>query len=210
MSVIAAAVKHMLAAGMPHDEILLAIAAMEASLIPQQPGRTARQERNRRYYEARKERLKASESRLKASDSDDSDGGASEPGSRAQKTPTPPKTTSKQSPPSAPKGASDPHGVSRHRGGILPEDWQVKAKHYAKAAERGFDRTWVDGQADALREWAWGNRNRAIARKADWDLTFDGWLRREMDKARNGRQANTYDPGQGDRVLRLIQSRSVA
>lgn len=65
MSVIAAALKHMLAAGMPHDAIVHAVAEMEASAAPQ---KTARQLRNARYYAA-----KASEKRLKASEQDVSD-----------------------------------------------------------------------------------------------------------------------------------------
>lgn len=66
---IALAVKHMLAAGMSHDDIVNAVRDMEAE-ISSRPKMTLRQARNARYYEARKERLKASENvlkRLKAS-----------------------------------------------------------------------------------------------------------------------------------------------
>lgn len=62
MAVIAEAVRHLIAAGVSGDALVQAIEDMEAAELPQ---RTARQERNRRYYEK-----KASEKRLKASYSD--------------------------------------------------------------------------------------------------------------------------------------------
>lgn len=67
MGVIATAVKHMLYAGMDEDTIVAAIAEMEANTAPK---RTARQERNKRYYESKK----ASENHLKASEQDVLDG----------------------------------------------------------------------------------------------------------------------------------------
>lgn len=66
MSIISQAVKHMLAAGMDHDQIVQAVADMEQA---QQPKLTARQARNKRYYE----KNKASEKRLNPSYSDVSD-----------------------------------------------------------------------------------------------------------------------------------------
>jgi hypothetical protein len=36
----------------------------------------------------------------------------------------------------------------------------------------------IQEEADAMREWAKANANRSIARKADWDETFGGFLRR--------------------------------
>lgn len=66
MGVIATAVKHMLYAGMDEDTIVAAIAEMEANVSPK---RTARQDRNKRYYESKK----ASETGLKATEQDASD-----------------------------------------------------------------------------------------------------------------------------------------
>lgn len=100
MSVIATAVKHMLAANMPHDEIVAAIAEME-ECASSKVVTTKRQERNRRYYE----RLKASEKRLNKTNSDDSDGGALSP---QKSSPTPPKKLTPITPPSPPKGGSSP------------------------------------------------------------------------------------------------------
>jgi hypothetical protein len=70
MSTIAAAVKHMLAAGMSAEAIVAAVEEMETGA---QLSRTARQERNARYYEARKERLKSSENKTLKTVSDGSD-----------------------------------------------------------------------------------------------------------------------------------------
>jgi hypothetical protein len=72
MAAIAEALKHMLAAGMDHDAIVAAVADMESAATPSQPARTARQERNARYYQT-KVRLKSSERRLKASETSYSD-----------------------------------------------------------------------------------------------------------------------------------------
>jgi hypothetical protein len=70
------------------------------------------------------------------------------------------------------------------KGSALPADWTPLEGHFEKAQAKGFSRQFVSDQADAMREWANANRNRAVARKADWNLTFDGWLRREMEKPR--------------------------
>ncbi|MGI8388043.1 DNA replication protein [Brucella anthropi] len=102
MSVIATAVKHMLAANMSHDEIVAAIAEMEDSFSPGVV-HTKRQERNKRYYE----RLKSSEKRLNKTEQDVSDGGALSP---EKSSPTPPKKQTPIDPPSPPKGGSSPTG----------------------------------------------------------------------------------------------------
>lgn len=72
----------------------------------------------------------------------------------------------------APKGASG-------RGSALPADWKPKPRHFAAAAKFGRPEGWVHERAEAMREWAGANRNRQVARKADWDQAFDGWLRRD-------------------------------
>lgn len=71
MSVVAA-IRRMLEAGLSLDQALTAAEIMEAEAASK-PGETARQARNRRYYEANKQRLKASEKRLKTSEQDASE-----------------------------------------------------------------------------------------------------------------------------------------
>lgn len=89
MSVIATALKHLIAAGVSGDDLVRAVADMEAAAAPQTPARTARQERNRRYYE----RTKASERRLNASETSEQDASPlplpSSPQTPQQPTPTP-------------------------------------------------------------------------------------------------------------------------
>lgn len=93
------------------------------------PARTARQERNARYYEARKEREEASEKRLKASYSD-----ASPPlGSKVS--PTPPSYTPNPPPVRPPKGGLTTPQILSNAGAmasatprqallaVLSEDW---------------------------------------------------------------------------------------
>lgn len=68
------------------------------------------------------------------------------------------------------------------KGSRLPDDWLPKPRHFDKAFQAGWPPAFVENQAEAMREWAIANGNRPVARKADWDKTFDGWLRREMEK----------------------------
>lgn len=78
---------------------------------------------------------------------------------------------------------SEAHSQSnKARGRALPDDWRPTDKHRAEAEALGRDDAWLAKQADAMRTWALSNRNRAVARKADWDLTFLGWIRREHER----------------------------
>ncbi|WP_318855172.1 MULTISPECIES: DNA replication protein [Sinorhizobium] len=109
MSVIATALKHMLAAGMDPDAIVAAVAEMERATVPKEPVLTPRQARNKRYYE----RLKASEMRLNSDDQDVSDAGA-EPSFPEGSSPTPPSPKPQSSiPPSPPKGGSSPTAIDQ-------------------------------------------------------------------------------------------------
>lgn len=70
----------------------------------------------------------------------------------------------------------------RTQGCALPDSWAPNDRHRAEAETLGRDPDWLTRQAEAMRNWALSNRNRAVARKADWDLTFLGWIRREHEK----------------------------
>ncbi|WP_146198926.1 DNA replication protein [Falsochrobactrum shanghaiense] len=94
---IAAAIRRMLEAGLTIEQALIAAEAIEQEI---KPARTARQERNRRYYEK-----KASEKRLNKTEQDVSDGENLSPEKRS---PTPPKKLTPINPPSPPKGGSSP------------------------------------------------------------------------------------------------------
>lgn len=72
----------------------------------------------------------------------------------------------------------------RVSGRTLPQDWVPKENHFAIAREFGANRTDVEKQASEMRDWAYANANRAVARKADWDLTFNNWLKKNLPQAR--------------------------
>lgn len=94
-------IRRMVESGFSYEEALKAAEAFEQTVEDMLPAaRTKRQERNARYYQSRRSKAsEASEKRLNASES-------SESSDDVQKvSPTPP---SKNTPPSAPKGASVP------------------------------------------------------------------------------------------------------
>jgi hypothetical protein len=64
----------------------------------------------------------------------------------------------------------------------LPSDWQPKQREIEEGHRLGFTDADITRKAGEMRTWAGANANRAIARKADWDLTFLGWLRREAER----------------------------
>lgn len=66
----------------------------------------------------------------------------------------------------------------RKSGRSLPADWHPSESHYAIGQELSRTREHVDREAESMRLWATANSNRAVARKADWNATFTGWLRR--------------------------------
>jgi hypothetical protein len=69
------------------------------------------------------------------------------------------------------------------RGSRIPPDWNPNEVHYKLGSELGFDRLTVDSFGEDMRLWAEANANRPIARKLDWDKTFSGWLRRQKPGA---------------------------
>lgn len=82
---------------------------------------------------------------------------------------------------------------SKSRGSKLPSDWRPKDFHYARGAKKGMSRAAVDELADSMRVWCGANANKSVTTKADWDLTFTGWIGREkfVGNGINGTHANT-------------------
>lgn len=68
----------------------------------------------------------------------------------------------------------------------LPDDWQPKPAHFAKARQLGRPEGFVESKAEDLRIWAQSND----ARKQDWDATFHGFIRRDNGVS-NGQRAQT-------------------
>jgi hypothetical protein len=73
-------------------------------------------------------------------------------------------------------------------GTILPSDWVPSESDVEYGLIHGLSLQDIDVFAEEMRLWAGANSNRAIARKANWGMTFKGWLLREVKKRkpRNG------------------------
>ena len=65
---------------------------------------------------------------------------------------------------------------------LLPDDWEPKAGHFAKAESLNLGADFVAEKADDLRNWA---HSKAVMR-ADWDATLYGFLKPK--EAKNGHQ----------------------
>lgn len=182
MPVISAALRELISAGVSGEELVQAIERLE---VASYPPKTARQERNHRYYTNRKERLKASEIKtikaptsLKASESKtvaselrrfktfEGEGGPSSSSDGVLK-----KEVSKKE--------------SHSRGSKIPSEWRPTESHYDEGGKLGLDRATVDRFAEDMRLWAEANANRAVARKSDWNKTFLVWLRRNAPATKN-------------------------
>lgn len=68
----------------------------------------------------------------------------------------------------------------------LRDDWRPSDSHFAAAAVMNIPAAKVLIKADDMRIWAKAND----ARKADWDATFHGFLRRDADKLSVGPPAS--------------------
>jgi hypothetical protein len=67
---------------------------------------------------------------------------------------------------------------SKSRKHPLSADWKPSEVHFTKAAELNIPRSAVEAKAEDMRIWA----GSTAALKADWDLTFHGFLRRDAPK----------------------------
>lgn len=79
------------------------------------------------------------------------------------------------------------------RGTALPGDWQPTASHVEYGAGQGLTAEEVAKAGEDMRLWAAANANRAVGRKADWDATFKGWLRREGDRKKTRQLRGGFD-----------------
>jgi hypothetical protein len=87
------------------------------------------------------------------------------------------------------EGTGDTHA----RGTKLPDDWQPTSDDLAYGGKLGLRLCEIESMAEDMRMWAHGNSNRGVARKANWSMTFKGWMRREAKKrgsANNGKPRN--------------------
>jgi hypothetical protein len=197
VSIIASALKHMLAAGMPADAIVAAVAEMEANMaVPSDPVADKRREydRNRRRNERAAAKLSTGhppESADKADIADKSPSPAPSPflPPNPQPTPAPTHTPAKSAP--------------TRKGTRLPEDWAPDPV--------------IGPTADMVAGWPPGTlarelekfRNYWIAKpgkdgtKTSWQRTWINWLIQADDRiGRNERSnRNQHQDGDGNKLV---------
>ncbi len=71
-----------------------------------------------------------------------------------------------------------------HKGTAMQADWVPDESDIAYGLALGLSEDQIDHAAQDMKLWAGANRNRQIARKADWGLTFKGWLRRDAERCK--------------------------
>lgn len=218
---VTAAIRKMLDEGFTLDQALTAAEAFEESMAPKL---TARQERNRRYYEARKEqadRLKASEKRLNKTEPE-----ASEKRLKASESvlnsdalacvvfTSLPSFHSEEVSTSEPNGSSvddvrresvtvDPEKPppKPKRGTRLPDDWEPSDADVAVARAEGLTDEEIFRAAREFRNF-WTSRAGSAATKLSWSRTWENRVSEIADRLRrNGPRlvASSAKPGGGGR-----------
>lgn len=162
VGVIAEAVRHMLKAGMSHEDIVGAISDMETAMTP---AKTARQERNRRYYEK-----KLSEKRLNKTEKDVSDA-CDLPSSPKVSPHTPLPNPSNHLPPSPPKGGSSPADFDQFWS-IYPN--KVGKRDAEKAFSKAVKRADISIILAGLKAYVAKTDDRPWCNPATW-LNQDRW-----------------------------------
>lgn len=178
MSVIATAVRHLMAAGVTGEALLDAIAEMEAEVRSEPKQRSAGAIRQERYRERK---------RNEASQVTDGDGCDANPSLSRPLSPQTPQT---------PTHTHPENNTRARKGHRLPVDWEPKpltAETAAMVAE------WPDGEVQRelakFRDWA-AAATGANSRKSDWDAAWRNWLRRRNEeKPRNYRNDNPKPSG---------------
>jgi hypothetical protein len=169
MSVIATALKYMLAAGIPHEEIVAAVAEMEAAAAP---SKTARQQRNARYYENTK-RLKASENKTVKTNktlSDVSDAPhVREPAQVVVS--SLPSLRSEEVTPTEPNGSVAPKGAKTRGSKRVPPAWSPSQSTVAALEAEGHVSGDLERALTRMRDHEFRSP------RTDWDAAFRNWVR---------------------------------
>ena len=219
----AAVLKRMRQIGLTDDQFDAVAEMLEevelASQVAHTPVRSARQERNARYYQSRKDRLNASESvSNKTNDASESVLDKTiKTHSDASKTLSDEKTSGTDLahacgnpdpslrsgsivtplPSVGPQAETKPENPKRSSGSALPADWSPSEDLFAYGATLGLSRDQSAEILERMRLWAVGNKNRAVARKADWTSTMQGALRRDAAKFQARAGPARADPRDG-------------
>ena len=73
------------------------------------------------------------------------------------------------------------------KGAKLKSGWEPSEDDREYGHQLNLSDYQIDSMAEDMRLWAGAKSNRPVARKANWSLTFKGWMRRGAEKVnRNG------------------------
>lgn len=225
MSVVATALRELMALGVTGDALIAAVERIEQAATTERTAslreavematakadgdlaeKTARQERNRRYYEAK--RLKASESKTIKTDQDVSDASKTlsdaAPHVCAQVvTLTSSLRSEGKEPPPTPNGVGAPKGAETARGCRLPEDWTPPAGLIA--IEFGLSHERYAVEVERFRDY-WRSVPGAKGRKADWPATWRNWLRRAAENSPRKAHDRSHDDKLSRKEANLARS----
>lgn len=157
--------------GLTIDQALIAAEAFEPK-----DDRDARQKRNARYYEARKDRLKASEIKTIETTKTLSDGLENPPSPSPS---SPPPMITKNSTPTTPPTTSS--GNSTARGSRLPDGWRPDEAGRALASEL-LGNSGARAELEKFTDF-WRAKAGADGRKLDWNATWRNWVRRAAERS---------------------------
>lgn len=171
MSVIAAALKHMLAAGMDHAAIVAAVADMEANAP-----KDVQAERRRQADKERKRLRKSAES----ADLVD----AVSP--KKETSPTPPKEKTTPS--------SEPNGSSKTRAVRIPVEFEPDL---GWAVGAGMSHSQALTEAEQFRDY-WTAKPGKDGTKLDWPATWRQWVRNQLKRRPASRASPPRQPNVAD------------
>lgn len=170
MSIIAIAVKHLMAAGVTGDALVTVIAEMEAAQIPIKSKGAIRQERFR-------ERNKSSQSVTYVT-------------SVTKDSPLVPPSDGfphpSLTPPYNPPIKILPK-TSKSRGTRLTADWDIPHGWGEWAEQQGLTIKEINFEADKFRDF-WVSKAGAGGSKADWEATWRNWIRKYLENKDYGIQ----------------------
>lgn len=173
MSLSAAVIRELVAAGLTGDALVAACERIEGASVVNRP-RSAGAIRQERYMNKKRASVINDVTDVTATDE--------------QKEVLEPKkniiTYPKALAEPLPQGAS-----KRVRGHRLPDDWKPTPELHAYAMAEGIPNHLL-ARIDADFVGYWRNATGPNSRKLDWGLAYQGWVRREADKVR----AKTPDP----------------
>ena len=191
MSIIATAVKHLMAAGVTGEALLAAIADMEAQVRLEPKERSSGAIRQERYR-----RNKASQ----VTECDASDV-------------TPPLSPSPLLSPHTPQITPHPHTPVNNkpaRGTRLPVDWQPKPlSDECQAIASRWQAGVLERELSKFRDWA-ASASGPNAVKKDWDAAWRNWIRNAEERHGTANRTNRENTSAGQRPAKPVDGFTAA